>query len=633
MEATELLSAVFGEDYPEHWNKSQNALSYLNELSSCGVEKLSHEPARLAEEKQHVLQQTRDLAFHNYKTFIETADCSREVFQDFEAVEDHLGRLLEKAPRFSQVCEEFSEAAQDLSARRRLNSITLARHTQLLEILEIPQLMDTCVRNTYYEEALELAAYVRQMSNKHSHIRLVADIVSDVGHCTQLMLQQLLQQLRGPVQLPLCLKIIGYLRRLEVFRESELRLKFLQARDAWFHGLVNAVSSEDPYQHISKIIDLCRVHLFDIITQYRAIFSDDDDPVLGSRAAASSSQACSSGLFHSWLVEKVGWFFRVLDADLQRGITGRLESLLGQCMYFGLSLGRIGADFRSLLPPLFQQAAMRNFMQSVEAAQGKFSVALSNYSLASSAVLHASSSLLASSFPSSGAGGVNIAPNQLLEFPPLAVLANGLVSALNDLRSCAPLALAPQIVHKMQTCLIQAAEELQAYYRTESGSASSTERASFTRLCLAFVEHLIPSLQHAFDALFPSELVLRCTGQPSSALLASKSSGILAKLQFDRETITRPLEEFLPKPILPSDIPIGDHAAAKVAVLADKDQATVPSPATNEPSPDDHSPEFDAEQEQRTTAGDSPSTSLESDIKKSTNENEAELEDETADST
>lgn len=63
--------------------------------------------------------------------------------------------------------------AEEIAASRRMNSLTLNRHTEILEVLEIPQLMDTCVRNAYYEEALELAAYVKRLERKHASLHVI----------------------------------------------------------------------------------------------------------------------------------------------------------------------------------------------------------------------------------------------------------------------------------------------------------------------------------------------------------------------------------------------------------------------------------------------------------------------------
>ena len=52
----------------------------------------------MKEARENNQKQTQDLAFKNYKTFIQTADCSRDVFSEFGAVENRLDTLLDSLP-------------------------------------------------------------------------------------------------------------------------------------------------------------------------------------------------------------------------------------------------------------------------------------------------------------------------------------------------------------------------------------------------------------------------------------------------------------------------------------------------------------------------------------------------------
>ncbi|KFQ64448.1 Conserved oligomeric Golgi complex subunit 8, partial [Phaethon lepturus] len=316
----------------------------------------------------------------------------------------------------------FMRDAEEIACSRRMNSLTLNRHTEILEILEIPQLMDTCVRNGYYEEALELAAYVRRLERKHSSIPVIQGIVDEVRQSTQLMLNQLIQQLRTNI-------LIGYLRRMDVFTEAELRIKFLQARDTWLRSIQASIPNDDPYFHITKTIEACRVHLF--------------DPPEG--------QALNEGaIFHGWVLQKVSEFLRTLERDLQRGVGGRLDSLLGQCMYFGLSFSRVGADFRGQLAPLFQRVATATFRKAVEEAVEKFQEEMNSYTLISAPTVLGGSAGVP--VPSAQPGTLQ-PPMVLLDFPPLACFLNGLLVAFNDLRLCCPVALAQDVTACLEDAL------------------------------------------------------------------------------------------------------------------------------------------------------------------------------------
>ncbi|KTF78398.1 hypothetical protein cypCar_00020780 [Cyprinus carpio] len=523
VEDESILASIFKDSFPENWREKSDFAAYLSQLCSCGVDELNREPERLAEERAQILQQTRELAFTNYKTFIRTADCTQHIYTDFSTVENCLSKLVHKLPSFTERCRGFIKEAEEISVSRRMNSLTLNRHTEILEILEIPQLMDTCVRNGYYEEALELAAYVKRLEKKHASLPVIQGIVHEVQLSAQLMLNQLLQQLRSNTQLPVCLRVIGYLRRMDVFTEAELRVKFLQARGSWLRSILAAIPDEDPYFHITKTIETCRVHLFDIITQYRAIFSDED-PLLPPGGKALNESA----IFHGWVVLQVAQFLETLDRDLQRGVGSRLDSLLGQCMYFGLSFSRVGADFRGQLAPIFQQVAVDMFRKAIQEAVDKFQEEMNLYTLIS--LLSILGSTIPPAVPSTQPGTLQ-PPMALLDFPPLACFLNNVLTAFNDLRLCCPIGLAQEV-----TKLIL------VFHRAEESAFSSRERELFVQFCSAFAEDMVPFLNRCLQVLFPPAQLALILGVPPTQVYKYGSLGCI-----NVNAVLEPLEFVLPQ--------------------------------------------------------------------------------------
>lgn len=91
---------------------SDEAFQYLQELNSFHLDRLNAEPFMLRDKQAHCSDEIKSLAFSNYKTFVRTAQCSREIYADFARIDEHLDQVNTRLPAFSQACDSFTKSIQ-----------------------------------------------------------------------------------------------------------------------------------------------------------------------------------------------------------------------------------------------------------------------------------------------------------------------------------------------------------------------------------------------------------------------------------------------------------------------------------------------------------------------------------------
>ncbi|KAF5840552.1 component of oligomeric golgi complex 8 [Dunaliella salina] len=513
------------------------AALYSSQLLSFSLDRLKKEPKLLAEEELRLQRALQTTATAHYDAFIKTASCLQTIDTELNFVCGHLDHLLQVS------CLDVVQAT-------------------LLELLEVPQLMDTCVRNGVYDEALDLQAFVGRMGLLHPDVPLVNLLMTQVAEVGQTMLQQLMSRLKASIQLPECLRIMGYLRRMAVFSEADLRLQFLQCRDEWISSLIDELDdTQDAYEHVKHLTDIHRLYLFDAIMQYRAIFFGGGSSVAGATGTGPGGQTQSaatasllqnptvlatsireSSMLHSWVQHRLSLYLDMLRRYLPL-ITegGNLASMLEHCMYCGSSLSRVGLDFQGLLQPLFETCSLGLLAQHLAGAVEVFNTRLESHKWVSmpapvmpksrhhitrttssndgnSAATHDASHTGEASPRGEGNVGVpheqkqqqgptdteeqedQTPPYQIMEHVPLAVFTNGVLTALNELRHCALLGLSKPAASLLQQSLDAVAASLMHYRHTRA--LSDSEAALFASATKAMLDTVLPYLASCFTRIF-----------------------------------------------------------------------------------------------------------------------------------
>ncbi|KAK9826903.1 hypothetical protein WJX81_007598 [Elliptochloris bilobata] len=488
----------------------EQAEAYFSDLLSYSLERLSKEPELLRADQDQLRRQAQDSAVAHYHAFIEMAAGLDATRVGLAGVAGRLEALAGALPSLAAASERFTAAAQDISAQRARAKQLHRQQGALLELLEVPQLLDACARGGAIEEALDLRAFVARASLLHPDLQVVRGLVAEVEAASTAMLEALLARLRAAVQLPECLRIVGHLRRLAVFPEAELRRRFLQCREEWLAELVAELDERSVYDYLKRLTDVHRLQLFDVVMQYRAIFADDALPADGSTAGGGGDGAGAGdgGALFSWAEHRVVAYLEALRRALPRvGEGGALASVLEHCMYCGMSLGRVGLDFRGLLPPLFEAAALGLFRSSVQVAVDAFAAVLDTHkwvALSSGGPRTRRGAAAAqppNPNPADAARGEAAPPYALMDHAPMATLTNGLLGAMNELRHCAPLALAAPCAQTLQDALTAAVAAMAHYQATRP--LGSGEAAQAGAAAEALVSIVCPYAVACLGRIFP----------------------------------------------------------------------------------------------------------------------------------
>ncbi|KAI0801452.1 Dor1-domain-containing protein [Fomes fomentarius] len=467
---------------------SPEAAPYIAHLTTLSLPELEAEPTELASSSAQLTNALTTLCYTSYPTFLSLHNTTSTLSSSLDALSSSLTSLLATLPNLESSARTFAQDSRTLLSSRRKAALVLEHHDKLHDVLSLPILLETSVRNHNYADALLLAQHASTLSTRFPTNPLVQSVKADCDARVHSMLAQLLRVLHEQAKLPALFRAVGFLRKMNVLSEPELALAFLSGRSTHLDGTLRAVEvekgtggagstqrerereREDQARYLKRYVDAWREGVHDVVTQYTTIFLDRPQ---GSEPASSELHVLLT-TFTTLHVRRLLDLLRdtlplVADPSL-------LNSLLTQLTYCATSFARVGMDFRSALAPLFVAAVRKGVTREFEEATDAWCRAIDSEDTSKSrsrtgsvARKKPSQFLLTPAAAASppiptdtqlaaiASAPANSPPTMLLSYPPLALYTNAILTALNGLRLLAPAALLSDLLLALERSLAHGA--------------------------------------------------------------------------------------------------------------------------------------------------------------------------------
>lgn len=224
-------------------------------------------------------------------------------------------------------------------------------------------------------------------------------------------------------------------------------------------------------------------------------------------------------------------------------------------MYFGASFSRYGFDFRPLFIQFFSQTTLTNFQNSLQEANRLFEQLLSSYTFDQYVQITTSDSSTTSTNPFSP-------PMILVNYTPLAVYCNILLTAFNDLRLCCPLSIVLTIKQLVSDSLVYIRNILSHYYKSEHVTLTIIESEHFIDFLRVFTSIFIPYINTCIQALFPDAQLARELGV--TVLDVAEKSKLN---QLDVDFIIEPIKNIIDSVMLKKKPQTSENIPSETAVI------------------------------------------------------------------
>ncbi|KAG1763552.1 oligomeric Golgi complex subunit 8, partial [Suillus occidentalis] len=427
-------------------------------------------PSALTTQSHTLTSSLTALTHTSYPTFLSLHHTSTALLTSLSLFDTSLNCLINIAlPALDDAARVFREKTgpEVIEGMPQKARVVLEQHDKLRDLLDVPVLIDTCVRNGLYAEALSLAAHAKSLSDDENAtqglpLQLVDSLQAKIASSLHSMQLILLNTLYEPARkLPAIWKAVQFLRRMKAIHEDELALVFISARIGCLRDALDGVErdaagstveerereidrqADDVARFLKKYIDIWREGAYDLVTQYTTIFLDRSHA--GARIAppADEDAEASSYIIQQTLPSTLlELLLPTLRSYLERGYP-HLAPLATQLAYCSSALACVGMDFRALLSPLISQSVIGGFARDVRlGVEHEWSGVLAKH--VTSRPKPSASSMWLVATPNSvpafktlvllPSNAPHSPPQVLTAFPPLAKMLNAYIRALNRLR-------------------------------------------------------------------------------------------------------------------------------------------------------------------------------------------------------